>query len=87
VVAKSIPQGEQKKLALPFLVRLYTRVSPWTLLGGILRRRMSLVWGCTPQGLASSKIAIKADSSYLVLGLTYSFIISGETGIEALKLK
>jgi len=38
VVAKSSPQREQKKLALPLLVRLYTKVGPVTGVGGNSRK-------------------------------------------------
>jgi len=37
-VAKSSPQREQKKLALPFLARLYTSVGPVTVVGGSSRK-------------------------------------------------
>jgi hypothetical protein len=37
-VAKSRPQREQKKLALPLLARLYTKVGPVTGVGGDSRK-------------------------------------------------
>jgi hypothetical protein len=37
-VAKSSPQREQKKLALPLLARLYTKVGPVTGVGGNSRK-------------------------------------------------
>jgi hypothetical protein len=41
-VAKSSPQREQKKLALPLLARLYTKVGPVTGVGGNSRKMGSL---------------------------------------------
>jgi hypothetical protein len=50
-VAKSSPQREQKKLALPLLARLYTKVGPVTGVGGNSRKMDSLqgLYACTPK--------------------------------------
>jgi len=50
-VAKSRLQREQKKLALPLLARLYTKVGPVTGVGGKSRKVGSLqeLYACQPE--------------------------------------
>ena len=55
MVAKSSPQREQKKLALPLLARLYTKVGPVTGVGGNSRKSGFLCKNCTLAGLSSQK--------------------------------
>lgn len=54
-MAKSSPQREQKKLALPLLARLYTKVGPVTGVGGSSRKSWVLCKNCTLVSLTSQQ--------------------------------